>query len=317
MHEGLSVLRDSYAFRQPGNTSQVFGDRMRWRADEKHQVHRWSISTERHSHLAPPNYQEKPGDRFSPRVRKGDLIRSCRGNCRLARADALDEQVGIPIAGCPRTTGAKAARHSSKVDALTFIRTPAGLTIFSSSTAVTGSQFTCSDGDQIVSYAAARKRAGRESSSLIRKILHRVARGAHASSRVIGRRPRRTTSREQVDNIAAEVLQKIRVTCINVNARVVPGEDAGHHTRDGCAPRTFGFDCRTIREAFSRDSAIKHCACETPRDVRHHDSLRQSPCPSKLSSPGLAHSIALDSDASSGLSVQLPGGSDAVANDHA
>ena len=95
MHEGLSVLRDSYASRQPGNTSQVFGDLMRRRADEKHQVHRWSISTEQHSHLAPPNYQEKPGDRFGPCVRKGDLIRSCRGNCRLPRADALDEQVGI------------------------------------------------------------------------------------------------------------------------------------------------------------------------------------------------------------------------------
>ena len=24
--------------------------------------------------------------------------------------------------------------------------------------------------------------------------------------------------------------------------RFVPGEDAGHHTRDGCAPRTLGFD---------------------------------------------------------------------------
>ncbi len=35
MHEGLSVRRDPQAFRQPGHTFQVVGDRMRWRTDEK------------------------------------------------------------------------------------------------------------------------------------------------------------------------------------------------------------------------------------------------------------------------------------------
>ena len=103
-----------------------------------------------------PNYQEKPGDRFGPRVRKGDMIRGCRGNCRLARADALDEPVGIHNRRMSRTTGANPARHSSKVDALTFIMPQAGLTIFSSSSVVTGFQSTYGcDGDQTVSHAAA------------------------------------------------------------------------------------------------------------------------------------------------------------------
>ena len=93
MHEDLSVLRDSHAFRQPGNTSQVIRYRMRWRADEKHQVHDWSITAERNPRLAPPNYQEQPGDRYGPRVRKRDVIRRCRGNCRLSCTDALDELI--------------------------------------------------------------------------------------------------------------------------------------------------------------------------------------------------------------------------------
>ena len=95
MHEGLSVLRDSHAFRQPGNASQIIGYRLRWRADEKHQVHDWSITTERHSRLAPPNYEEKPGDRFRSGVRERDMIRSCRGNCCLARAHAVDEDTWL------------------------------------------------------------------------------------------------------------------------------------------------------------------------------------------------------------------------------
>jgi hypothetical protein len=154
MHEGLSVLRNPHAFRQPGNTSQIIGDRLRWRADEKDQVHHWSIAAERHSGLAPPNYQEKPGNRFSPRVRKRDMIRSRRGDCCLARPDAFDENTpGSTIEGCHWTIGLKAARHSSKVDALTFIRTQAGFTIFSSSSAVTGFQSTYGcDGDQTVSH---------------------------------------------------------------------------------------------------------------------------------------------------------------------
>ena len=95
MHEGLSVLRNSHAFCQPGNASKVFGYRRRWRADEKHQVHDGKIATKRHSHLASPNEQEKARDRFGPCVRKRDMIRSCRGNRRFARADAPDEHAGI------------------------------------------------------------------------------------------------------------------------------------------------------------------------------------------------------------------------------
>ena len=159
MHEGLSVLGDSHAFRQPGNTSQILRDRVRWRADEKDQVNSWSIAPERHSRLAPPNYQEKPGDRFGPRVRKGDMIGSCRGNCRLARADALDEQVGIHnrrMSADDRSESSQALIEGGRPhihqdtggihDLLEFLRCHRR------------NLLTAANGDQIVSHAAARKR---------------------------------------------------------------------------------------------------------------------------------------------------------------
>src|SRR6476659_5369907 len=192
MHEDLSVLRDSHAFRQPGNTSQVFRDRMRWRADEKHQVHDWSIRTERHPGLAPPNYQKKPGDRFGPRVRKRNMILRCRGNCRLPRADALHEHAGINngrVSMDKRTESSQALVEVGRPhihqdtgwihDRLELLRCHRS-----------ESTYGC-DGDQTVSHAAAAEARDGESSSFIRKRLHRVAWGAHAYSRVFGQRPRR------------------------------------------------------------------------------------------------------------------------------
>jgi len=56
-------------------------------------------------------------------------------------------------------TGAKAVRHSSKVDALRLMRTEAGLTIFASSSAVTGlNLLMAAYGDQTVSHAAAARK---------------------------------------------------------------------------------------------------------------------------------------------------------------
>ena len=187
MHEGLSVLRNSHAFRQPGNTSQVIGDRLRWRADEKDQVHRWSISTERHSRLASPNYQEKPGDRFGPRVRKRDMIRSRRGNCRLARADTLDEQLGIHnrrMSADDRSESSQALIEGGRPhihqdtarihDPLEFLRCHR-VAIYLGPRTVTRSFLTPPE----------LRSARGESSSFIRKILHRVAWGEHSPRRIL------------------------------------------------------------------------------------------------------------------------------------
>jgi hypothetical protein len=140
MHEGLSVLRTSHAFCQPGNAPQVLGYRMRWRPDEKHQMHNWKIATKRHSHLASPNEQEEARDCLGPCVRKRDMIPGRCGNCRFACADALDRYAGINNGRMFLDHRAETVRHSSKVDAFRFISTEVGSTIFSSSSAVTGLQ---------------------------------------------------------------------------------------------------------------------------------------------------------------------------------
>ena len=64
---------------------------------------------------------------------------------------------GLQTDGCAWMTGAKVVRHSSKVDAARFMRTESGLTILSSSSAVTGvNLLMAANGDQTVCHAANR-----------------------------------------------------------------------------------------------------------------------------------------------------------------
>ena len=87
------------------------------------------------------------------------MIRSCRGNCRLARADALDEQVGIHnrrMSADDRSESSKALIEGGRPhihqdtgrihDLLEFLRCHRR------------NLLTAANGDQIVSHAAARKR---------------------------------------------------------------------------------------------------------------------------------------------------------------